>query len=132
MPRLPGQPRFWRIAFLVWFAVLWVLSSFSFNTTESVPINHFDKVQHFGYFLGGAGLLSAWLYRRNPGQPDWKRIFLTSVIVLSLVGALDEFHQSFTPGRSGNDPYDWLADLVGSVTGFLIFRTIHSRLKWDS
>ncbi len=45
MPRLPRQPRFWLVAFLLWFAVLWTLSSFSLNSAYSPPVNHFDKVE---------------------------------------------------------------------------------------
>lgn len=132
MPRLPRHPQFWFIAFLLWFAVLWGLSSFSLNSTYSPPVNHFDKVEHFGYFFGGSCLLCAWLYRRNPQHRDWKAILTTAIVVISLVGVLDEYHQSFTPGRSGNDPYDWLADFFGAITGAFIFRKIHPRLKWDS
>lgn len=129
MLRLPRHPRFWLIAFLVWFAVLWGLSSLSLNSVYSPPVNHFDKVEHFGYFFGGSGLLCAWLYRRNPAQPDWKRIFSIAVIVLSLVGAIDEIHQGFTPGRNGNDFYDWLADFLGAGAGAFIFRKFHAHLK---
>ena len=27
------------------------------------------------------------------------------------------WHQSFTPGRMGNDPGDWLADFTGGLLG---------------
>ena len=41
----------------------------------------------------------------------------------AIIGALDEYHQTFTPGRSGNDPWDLLADTVGAAAGsaFIIF-----------
>lgn len=129
MPRLPRQPGFWLAAFLVWFAVLWGLSSFSLNSVYAPPVNNFDKIEHFGYFFGGTGLLCAWLYRRNPAIPNWKVILPLAVLVISLVGILDEYHQSFTPGRSGNDPYDWLADFLGAVTGALTFRKFHAHWK---
>jgi len=38
----------------------------------------------------------------------------------AVAGALDEFHQTFTPGRSGNDFFDWLADLSGGLLGAMI------------
>ena len=50
------------------------------------------------------------------------------VIVLATVGALDEWHQSWVPGRSGNDPGDWLADVVGALTGGLVFKRFHCLL----
>ena len=44
------------------------------------------------------------------------------VLVVGLTGALDEWHQSHVPGRSGNDPADFAADLLGAVAGALLLR----------
>lgn len=129
MAWIPRHPRFWLAAFLLWFAVLWMLSSINLNTPYQPPVGNFDKVEHFGYFFGGAGLFSAWLFRRNPEHPDWKKIILTAIGVIALVGLIDEFHQTFTPGRSGNDPFDWLADVCGATAGAFIFRLLHRWLK---
>lgn len=132
MPRLLRHPTVWLIAFLVWFGTLWLLSSVNHPPIPMPPIADFDKVEHFGYFFCGAVLFSAFLYRKRPKPPSWWSILTTVVILLALIGALDEFHQSFVPGRSGNDPFDWLADLTGSICGALFFNVIHRRLKWDS
>ncbi len=129
MPRLPRHSGFWLAAFLLWFGVLWGLSSSRIPGEGDPIIPHFDKIAHFGYFFGGSGLLSAWLYRRNPENPDWWKIIGTAVIVIALVGALDEYHQSFTPGRSGNDPADWAADLLGAIAGAFVFKRVHHLLK---
>ena len=129
MTRIPRQRKFWLACFLLWFAVLWILSSSS-NVGKYAPhIANFDKVEHFGYFFGGSGLLCAWLFRLRPDRPNWKAIISTAVIVIALTGWFDEWHQSFTPGRSGNDPYDWLADLLGATAGAFVFKRIHHRLK---
>jgi VanZ family protein len=128
--RLPRHPRFWFAAFFLWFVTLWALSSFTFEGPQTPPIAHLDKVEHFGFFLGGAGLLMAGFYRLNPGRPNWKRTVSAAVIIIALVGALDEWHQTHTPGRSGNDVFDWLADVLGGTTGALIFKALHQRLKW--
>jgi len=127
--RLPRSPRFWLGAFLLWWALLWVLSSLSHPAQIDPPFEYFDKIEHFGYFFGGAGLLSAWLYRKDPKNPNWRMLVVTAVVILSLIGWLDEYYQSFTPGRSGNDPYDWLADLAGAVGGAFVFKRIHYCLK---
>lgn len=129
MPRLPRRPEFWLSAFLVWFVTLWALSSSDVPAKELPSIPYFDKIAHFGFFLGGSGLLCAWLYRRAPESPHWPRLIATAVAIIALVGCLDEFHQSFTPGRSGNDPADWTADLVGALVGALIFKAAHRCLK---
>ena len=130
MPRLPGHPKFWLGGFVTWFITLWLFSSFSNPGPDLPPIPHLDKVQHFGYFFGGAGLFSAFLYRRNPTAPRWLAIIGTTVFVVSLVGGLDEYHQSFTPGRRGNDLADWLADFTGSIAGAFVFRLVHRQLLW--
>lgn len=129
MPRLPRNPKFWLAGFLIWFAILWGLSSFKLPGDFIPPVNHFDKIEHFGYFFGGGGLLCAWLYRRNPEQPDWRKLIVTAVVLIALIGALDEYHQSFTPGRSGNDPFDWLADVLGATAGAFTFKRMHHLVK---
>jgi VanZ family protein len=129
MRRLPGNPNFWLAGFLLWFVVLWGLSSFRVPSEGVPPIPHLDKFVHFGYFFGGSGLLCAWLFRRKPERTNWVKLITTAVVVIALIGALDEYHQSFTPGRSGNDPFDWLADLLGAAAGAFTFKRVHHLLK---
>jgi VanZ family protein len=129
MARLVRSPRFWLACFLLWFAVLWLLSSSSLPGEGPPPFPNFDKFAHFGYYFGGSGLLSAYLFRRNPDRPNWKSIIGSVIIAIALTGCLDEYHQTFTPGRSGNDPYDLLADVLGATAGAFTFKRIHLRLK---
>ena len=77
-----------------------------------------DKVVHLGLFsvLGGALAWGAWKSGRG----------VTPVLFLVLgfaYGALDEWHQSFVPGR---DPSvgDFLADCAGVLLGFFFLRSI--------
>lgn len=130
MRRLAQSPRFWLAGFLLWLAVLYLFSSFSQVQDYSPRINHFDKIAHFGYFFGGSGLLSAYLFWRKPAEPvRWGTLIATAVICIAIVGILDEYHQSFTPGRSGNDPFDWLADVLGGIAGAFVFKRVHHLLK---
>jgi VanZ family protein len=66
----------------------------------------FDKIAHFFIF----GLL-ATLVARNGFVPG--RVWVP-VVVVSLFGLTDEWHQSFTPGRSVEFD-DWLADTLGAI-----------------
>lgn len=132
MMRLPRHPGSWFALFFLWFSILWVLSSFAFYGPQTPSIDHLDKVQHFGYFFGGGALLTAGFYRFNPDRPNWMRIIAATIILIALVGALDEWHQTHTPGRSGNDVYDWLADVLGGLAAALLFKAVHRRLKWLS
>lgn len=129
MPGLLRRPNFWLFSLALWLGVLWGLSSFTIPGAPRPPVDHLDKVAHFGYFFGGAILLSAYFFFKNPGAPAWRGILLTVILVVALVGALDEFHQSFVPGRSGNDLFDWLADVAGGAVGAFTFKAIHRRLQ---
>ena len=46
--------------------------------------------------------------------------FIVSALLLSFFGATDEWHQQFTPGRSGKDVGDWTADSIGGLAGSLL------------
>ena len=51
------------------------------------------------------------------------------IVLVLLVGAADEFHQSFLPGRvAGWD--DWLADAVGTALGLLRFKRKPGSSMW--
>lgn len=43
-----------------------------------------------------------------------------AVIIVAAFDGPDELLQTFTPGRSGGDIFDWTADLLGAVTGALV------------
>ncbi|MEE3179232.1 MAG: VanZ family protein [Verrucomicrobiota bacterium] len=132
-PRLPAcrsRSPFWSTLFLLWGIVLWLLSDGPIPMRDGPDFPGFDKILHFGYFFGGAGLLSAALYLHGSNRPglSWRRLVITVVIVLATVGALDEWHQSWIPERSGNDFGDWLADIAGALTGALVFKCSHHLL----
>lgn len=139
LPRLPRfsafilrTPWFWCATWLCWLATLWILSAGNPSINTGLHIPHFDKIAHFGYFCCGAGVLYAWLHtRQRPARPAIR--YLITISAGTIIGALDEWHQYFTPGRMGLDPYDWLADLTGSITGtFLMAMVLHkvsSRLR---
>lgn len=79
-----------------------------------------DKIGHFLVF----GLLATSIVRvpnlRNQG---FKGMAIAALITISF-GGLDEFRQSFTPGRSVEFA-DWIADTLGAVVAVLAYRYIH-------
>jgi VanZ family protein len=113
---------------------LCVLSSFSkVLPTEAPQIPHFDKIAHFGYFFIGGFILVTWILLKHGTQSSLLARFLFPIIFFSIFGAIDEYHQTFTPGRSGNDPYDWLADFLGGSLGVMIANYFHRfLLKFSS
>ena len=76
------------------------------------------KVEHFFYYGGMALLLACGLGRR------WIWIALLAV---PLVGALDEWHQLYIPGRHSS-AWDWATDVLGSIVAlYVYYRWIHRR-----
>jgi VanZ family protein len=128
IPAAARSPWLWLTAYLLWFSTLWFMSSGPVAIKTGVEIPHLDKVAHFGYFFGGSGLLSAFLFRRQASAPDWLHIFTIVILLMTAVGCLDEFHQSWVPERTGNDSQDLTADVLGSIAGFYVFKRLHRLL----
>jgi VanZ family protein len=74
-----------------------------------------DKVAHFGFY-GVAGFLFV-LWRREVGTGA-ARAVVWAAIFAALLGAVDEIHQQWIPGRS-MDFLDWAADFAGGTAGAL-------------
>ncbi len=71
-----------------------------------------DKSWHsVGYALLAGLLLRAFAGGRLAGV-TWGRA-IAAILLSTIYGATDEFHQTFVPGRSG-DRFDLLADAVGA------------------
>jgi len=101
---------------VVWALVLAGLSRITAVPEPLEPLTILsDKVIHFAlYSVMGAAL--AWarvVGRRNPPH-------LALVALGSLYGALDEFHQSFVPGRTP-EVGDWVANTLGVLAGYVLF-----------
>jgi VanZ family protein len=112
--RLVKTSALWWFGVLVWGAVLWTLSANStLPSGPSFPLK--DKLLHCTYFCGGAFCLLLALHGKRSSLPSWRALVIPAFLFTAIIGALDEFHQTFTPGRSGNDPWDWLADVTGGV-----------------
>ena len=80
---------------------------------------HFDKMAHFSYFLCGGAAMAACLGLKWRGWTRYK-VFAIVTVLFTVLGRLDEYHQSFTPGRSANDTGDWIADILGATVGALL------------
>lgn len=94
----------------------------------------------------GSLILSTWLmlqyeHKKAPLIRNILIRIVLPIILFSLLGAIDEYHQTLTPGRTGNDFYDWLADFLGATTGVLLANLLYplhkkfsyrARLPWKS
>ena len=95
----------------------WVALTF---TLTSIPSPEFpplfpgaDKIAHFGVY-GVAGFLFV-LWRREIGTGAAVAV-VWAAIFAALLGAVDEFHQQWIPGR-WMDLLDWAADFAGGTVG---------------
>jgi VanZ family protein len=114
------------VLFTLWVITLWFLSSHSIAAPEEAPeILHFDKIAHFGYFFGGGYILATWSQLKYDDPSSVFTRYLFPIIFFSIFGAIDEYHQTFTPGRSGNDLYDWIADFLGASFGVFLANYFH-------
>jgi len=112
--QLARKSLLWWFGVIIWAIVLWSLSANpSLPSGPSFPLK--DKLLHCLYFCGGASCLLLALFGKASPVPVWRTLVLRSLPFTAIIGALDEYHQTFTPGRSGNDPWDWLADVTGGV-----------------
>ena len=110
------RPRLWFTLVAVWFAILFWLSSQAHLHPPGPEFEGRDKILHVGYFALGGILFFAGIRLRKPALGLLAAAFIT-IAFCSAVGAFDEWHQTFTPNRSGNDPSDWLADTLGGLLG---------------
>jgi VanZ family protein len=86
-----------------------------------------DKVMHFLAFSAGGVVLTLAL-RWSVTWP-WKSLARFAVLALVVYGAIDEFHQLYTPKRTGADPFDWLADCFGALAGVALCIVIYARFS---
>ncbi|MES2708920.1 MAG: VanZ family protein [Verrucomicrobiota bacterium] len=139
------KPRFWAGVWGVWFLILFTLSSMS-HPGPVIDVDNIDKVEHALFFaFGGAALALSRILkdgavgadgdgkaRAGELQSAGRNLKWTALLVLvvgAAVGWFDEWHQSFTPGRSGLDIYDWLADITGSLLAVPLALVIRSLLS---
>lgn len=118
LPRFLSTPWLWRFLVLLWFGVLFWLSSQS-HLPSPAKFEGVDKIEHALYFAAGGmcfllGLRLAGFARTT------KSAILVSVLFCGLIGGFDEWHQTYTPGRSGGDVWDFTADVCGGFLGALL------------
>lgn len=79
-------------------------------------------VQNFLHLpaYGGLAFLWFWALRHWVAESGYK--YLLALILTLGYGLLDEWHQTFVPGRHGSLT-DVSFDVIGAVVGLLIYRT---------
>ena len=93
-------------------AVIFGVSSLA-NPFPQVTARVSDRILHVVEYAGLAVLLVR-AFRRE--SAPWGTAIVTAIVLTSLYGASDEYHQAFVPGRV-SDVRDWIADSIGGVVG---------------
>lgn len=91
-----------------------IFAASSRSDLDPLPGNVLDKIVHFGVYA----VLGALVVRALAGgrlAPEWRHVGL-AVLVSTLYGASDEWHQGFVPGRTP-DLMDVAADALGASAG---------------
>lgn len=107
---------------LIWYwlpPVLYMAFIFFLSSQSSFPVEVpiwficADKAAHTGLYTLLGLLVSRALIQGNPVRFT-KGMFILTVVITSLYGVSDEFHQSFVPGRTP-DVFDWMTDTLGAL-----------------
>lgn len=100
---------------LLWVGMIVLLSHQPGSDTDSVSsqwLSDISNLMHFPVF----GLLALWIWL---GTRRWFKSNITAIIsvlaLILIIGALDEWHQSFIPGR-----YATVSDVVNDFIGALV------------
>jgi len=109
LPRAVYAWKFWLLCLLCYCGLIWFLSN-----QPALPVPQLfhmqDKLIH-----AGAYAVMAWLlWHAGRGYLSTPMLAVTAVVVCSLFGVTDEWHQYYVSGRQA-DVYDWLADTVGAL-----------------
>lgn len=105
-----------------------IFAASSIPNLTSLPGGISDKSGHsIGYAILGGFLLRAFAGGRLRGV-TWPRV-VVAIVLATIYGVSDEFHQLFVPGRSA-DRYDVLADCIGATAGAAIGWLAGALSRW--
>ena len=105
-----------------------IFAASSIQNLRQLPGGMSDKSGHsIGYALLAFLLLRAFA-RGRLRDVTWPRVAV-AIVVATLYGVSDEFHQLFVPGRSA-DRYDVLADCVGATLGAALGWLAGAARRW--
>ena len=113
-------------AVAAWWVAMLLVTSVPGDMVPTLPDLGFriDRVVHFGMYAVQGVLIARALGRRVPA------VLLLAWLVLSVVGALDEVHQMWMPGREA-EVGDWMMDTLGAGAG-LALATLAMRTRLAS
>jgi len=111
-------PVAWLVSLLVYLGMIFAVSNISAVDLLVIRIPNWDKFAHFFEYLPVGFMVTGLLSSKFPGSR--LAVLVPAVIAISSVlGGLDEFHQSFVPGRDVSLG-DAIADVLGATVGAML------------
>ncbi|MDR2584183.1 MAG: VanZ family protein [Fibromonadaceae bacterium] len=108
-------------------AALFTLSTLPGNDPILNSVHLSDKIEHFiAYFVLGI-TFCIWIPSKNWfARPVFYGVLV--IVLCTLFGISDEYHQTFVPERSG-DLYDLTVDFVASVSAVFAYFLFIKKIK---
>lgn len=108
------------IAYLI---IIFIVSSIPGDDLPELTFTFSDKILHgFVYIVAFLLFYYSFIHLKSDSI-FYKYALLFSLIFTIVYAAFDEIHQSFVPNRDA-DFFDFLADFVGAILGFLFIITM--------
>ncbi len=115
------------IPLTIYWIIIFVLTTLPNPNVPKLLDNYDDKLKHFLAYTVLAVMVSLILHFQKRYKFLSEKVFLYSVLIVSVYGIFDEVHQIFIPGRSA-DIFDLLCDISGGILGtYLSLRFIKRR-----
>lgn len=127
---MSGRQRFiqYYLPPILWGCLIFGLSTIPGKSMPRIDIVDWDKGAHIGVNFIFAFLVHRAFSNKRRTPKQERSLMLFVVLVVSVFGATDEYHQLFVPGREC-DFFDWLSDTLGGV----LFAFVYWRYeKWKA
>ncbi|MCF7740884.1 MAG: VanZ family protein [Candidatus Marinimicrobia bacterium] len=109
--------------------LIFLVSSFSLDKLPDTQILSYDKIIHIIEYAVYTFSVTLALSTSSK-ETIYRNLFLISVSIGLMYGAIDEFHQFFVNGRKSSI-FDWFADAGGSFLGIYLYNKLKN-IKWLS
>ena len=103
---------------MIWLGAIFTATSIPSSFLPETDVKFADKGVHF-LMYGVQALLFARAMR-NPPRTTRFRVVMSAFLLVSAIGALDEWHQQYIQGRS-TEFLDWMADTTGGLIGAVVW-----------
>ena len=128
---LPEKPWIWFVGLLAYLTLIFFVSHIPLAQLQQLPFDFWDKAVHCVEYMPVGFLVTGLVRTKWTGVKVGTLITAAIFISIALAG-LDEFHQSFVPGRDssiGDAIADGIGAAMGSVIAAMLFKVQGERAE---